>query len=99
VLGHSKESKIINKSKHHIVQSLLTQFNDDKIDNKTKRIRNKHEKTDLNEINVIDIKKYNPEINDVSTDVGVRYVRLTILSPATQWGVSIWRFQLWGTEL
>jgi tRNA U34 5-carboxymethylaminomethyl modifying enzyme MnmG/GidA len=98
VLGSSKDSKITNKSKHHIIQSLLTQLSDDKIDNKIKRIRNKREKVNLNGKNVIDIKEHNPEINEVSTDVGVRYVRLLILSPATQWGVSIWRFQLWGTE-
>jgi hypothetical protein len=28
----------------------------------------------------------------------VRYIRLTIRKPATKWGVSIWRFQVWGFE-
>lgn len=29
----------------------------------------------------------------------VRYVRLTIHSPATEWGSSIWRLQIWGYEV
>lgn len=29
---------------------------------------------------------------------GVRYVRLTIHAPATEWGSSIWRLQIWGYE-
>ena len=29
---------------------------------------------------------------------GVRYVRLTIHAPATAWGSSIWRLQIWGYE-
>ena len=28
----------------------------------------------------------------------VRYVRLLIHSPATEWGSSIWRLQIWGIE-
>ena len=30
---------------------------------------------------------------------GVRYVRLSIHKPATEWGSSIWRLQLWGFEV
>ena len=26
----------------------------------------------------------------------IRYIRLFINSPATRWGVSVWRFQVWG---
>ena len=29
----------------------------------------------------------------------VRHVRLTIHSPATEWGSSIWRLQIWGYEV
>ena len=29
----------------------------------------------------------------------IRYVRLRIISPATKWGVSVWRFQVWGIPL
>jgi hypothetical protein len=98
VLGHSKNSRITNKSKYHIIQSVITQFNDDKLDTKQK-IRNKRDKNTLYDGDVIDINENNPKINGGSTNVGVRYVRLEILSPATQWGVSIWRWQLWGIEL
>jgi hypothetical protein len=27
---------------------------------------------------------------------GYRYVKLVIHKPATQWGSSVWRFQIWG---
>eukprot|EP01042_Synura_sphagnicola_P001615 gene1615-1877_t len=29
----------------------------------------------------------------------LRYIKLVIRKPATQWGVSIWRFQVWGYEV
>jgi hypothetical protein len=31
-------------------------------------------------------------------DFFVRFVRLQIFRPSTQWGSSIWRFQIWGYE-
>lgn len=37
--------------------------------------------------------------NAVIETGGVRYVRLNIHAPATEWGSSIWRLQLWGYEV
>jgi hypothetical protein len=38
-------------------------------------------------------------VNGIDTNDGlVRYIRIILKRPGTQWGTSLWRVQLWGTE-
>jgi hypothetical protein len=92
VLGKSGYAVRTSKTHHHIIYESNIQYWNRK--EKIKSVKKPLE-------NISDTKNLNLKSGDLGSSVlesGVRYVRLIIHAPATEWGSSIWRLQIWGYE-
>ena len=88
-----------SRTKQHVIQSTHTKYS---------REMNRKMKNDNDRIPMVSSESSRQKEvvkgevrNGMDSDEigGVRYVRLNIHSPATEWGSSIWRLQLWGYEI
>jgi hypothetical protein len=89
VLGKSAYATRTSKTHHHIIYELNIQY----------WAKNKSIKESLEHTSNTPNLKF--KIGDLGSSVlesGVRYVRLIIHAPATEWGSSLWRLQIWGYE-
>jgi hypothetical protein len=96
VLGKSAYAERTSKTHHHIIYELNIPYWKDKEKNKSLKepLENTSNKKNLN----LNLNLKNGDLGSSVLESGVRYVRLIIHAPATEWGSSIWRLQIWGYE-
>lgn len=106
ILGKSNDARTISKSRQHVIHEVHTQYSrnrhvlnkkQDKLKLKHKRKRQKNALESPSSVQPTDLTGERG-VGVQSDRITVRYVRLTIHRPATEWGSSIWRLQLWGVE-
>lgn len=96
MLGKSAYAVRTSKTHHHIIYELNIQYWNRKEKNKSikKPLGNTSNTENLN----LNLNFKSGDLGSSVLESGVRYVRLIIHAPATEWGSSIWRLQIWGYE-
>lgn len=86
MLGQSADAVRTSKTHHHIIYELNIDYWKDE--------ENTSNTANLN--SNLNLKSESLRFRTSALESGVRYVRLVIHAPATEWGSSIWRLQIWG---
>ena len=101
-LGVGRSAYQVGRSQKHFVVELLTPFSRTLKNKKSKKNKRNASQNPTNGTSA-GTDAVSPESNGKegaeNQNPYVRYVRLIIHRPATDWGSSIWRLQLWGVEM